>query len=68
MVPRFKFDPHTPYFQLLVPTVDTTRYAFLLGTCLQVRPLCLCWFWPGCQPCACMLHRTLNICKPCALV
>jgi hypothetical protein len=36
MVPRFKYDPSTPFFQLLVPTVDTTRYAFLLQTCLRV--------------------------------
>lgn len=29
-VQPFEFDPNLPYFQLMVPTVDTYRYAFLL--------------------------------------
>jgi hypothetical protein len=37
MVPQFKYQPELPYFQILVPTADTTRYAFLLKTCLEVR-------------------------------
>ena len=27
---QFEFDPNLPYFQLMVPTVDTYRYAFIL--------------------------------------
>ncbi|KAJ9522810.1 hypothetical protein QJQ45_019798, partial [Haematococcus lacustris] len=37
VVPKFKYNPATPYFQILVPTTDTTRYAFLLQACVQVH-------------------------------
>lgn len=33
---KFKYNPAKPYFQILVPTTDTTRYSFLLETCLEV--------------------------------
>jgi dynein heavy chain, axonemal len=36
-VPSFRYDPHVPYFHILVPTVDTTRYSFLLEACLQIN-------------------------------
>lgn len=26
----FKFDRDTPYFELLVPTIDTTKYSYVL--------------------------------------
>ena len=29
-VPQFEYNPALPYFQLMVPTVDTYKYAFLL--------------------------------------
>jgi dynein heavy chain len=29
-IPEFKFDVNTPYFNLLVPTADTTRYRYIL--------------------------------------
>jgi len=37
LVPNFVYQPALPYFQILVPTTDTTRYAFLLKTCLEVE-------------------------------
>eukprot|EP00967_Tisochrysis_lutea_P158235 scaffold322846_cov19-Tisochrysis_lutea.AAC.1 len=37
LVPNFVYQPALPYFQILVPTTDTTRYAFLLKTCLESR-------------------------------
>ena len=33
-VPDFIYDPTVPYFDILVPTVDTYRYSFLLRTLL----------------------------------
>lgn len=30
VLPAFVYDRHMPYFQMLVPTVDTVRYSFLL--------------------------------------
>ena len=30
LMTEFKFDPSTPFFGILVPTVDTTRYRYLL--------------------------------------
>eukprot|EP00698_Gefionella_okellyi_P007651 TRINITY_DN186_c0_g4_i1.p1 TRINITY_DN186_c0_g4~~TRINITY_DN186_c0_g4_i1.p1 ORF type:complete len:3955 (+),score=1074.62 TRINITY_DN186_c0_g4_i1:43-11907(+) len=30
IVPEFKYDPKVPYFQMLVPTVDTVRNSFLM--------------------------------------
>ena len=33
---KFAYDPKTPYFELLVPNVDTTRFSFLLERCLEV--------------------------------
>lgn len=39
-MPKFKYSPQLPYFQILVPTTDTTRYAFLLKTCLEVGGAC----------------------------
>ena len=36
-VPDFVYDPSVPYFEILVPTVDTCRYSFLLKTLLQCK-------------------------------
>eukprot|EP01060_Flectonema_neradi_P004124 TRINITY_DN12705_c0_g1_i2.p1 TRINITY_DN12705_c0_g1~~TRINITY_DN12705_c0_g1_i2.p1 ORF type:complete len:4231 (+),score=761.72 TRINITY_DN12705_c0_g1_i2:111-12803(+) len=36
-VPEFLYDPKVPYFDILVPTVDTYRYSFLLKTLLRVK-------------------------------
>ena len=33
----FNYSKSVPYFQLLVPNVDTTRFSFLLQTCLEVN-------------------------------
>jgi dynein heavy chain, axonemal len=30
LVPHFKYDPQTPYFSILVPTIDSTRYRYFL--------------------------------------
>jgi len=37
VLPAFAYDKRMPYFQMLVPTVDTVRYSFLL----KVSCLCL---------------------------
>jgi dynein heavy chain len=37
VVPEFNYDSAVPYFQLLVPTVDTVRFARLLETLLSVE-------------------------------
>ena len=36
-VPAFTYNKTLPYFQILVPTVDTVRYAHLLELCLDVQ-------------------------------
>ncbi|KAL3914241.1 MAG: hypothetical protein SGPRY_007692 [Prymnesium sp.] len=33
----FRISPDTPFFKILVPTVDTTRYAFLMGTMVRAE-------------------------------
>lgn len=50
VLPAFAYDKRMPYFQMLVPTVDTVRYSYLL----QVSTL------PGCVPCffACKGRKT----------
>ena len=37
IIPQFSFNPEVPYFDLLVPTVDTVRYGFLMEKLLDVR-------------------------------
>jgi dynein axonemal heavy chain len=34
-VPAFQYNPHVPYFSILVPTADTVRYRFLLQSILN---------------------------------
>ena len=36
VVPNFEYTPGSSYLSILVPTVDTVRYSFLLDTCLDV--------------------------------
>ncbi|KAJ9454440.1 Dynein-1-beta heavy chain [Diplonema papillatum] len=36
-VPDFQYDASVPYFDILVPTIDTYRYSFLLKTLLQCK-------------------------------
>ena len=36
-MPPFKFDPQQPFFQIQVPTVDTTRFTWLLQAALEVQ-------------------------------
>lgn len=33
----FRYNPETPFFRILVPTVDTVRYAFLLESLLRIE-------------------------------
>ena len=35
VLPAFAYDKRMPYFQMLVPTVDTVRYSFLLKVSSQ---------------------------------
>ena len=37
LVPAFEFDAKLPYFQLMVPTMDTVRYQSLLETLLSIE-------------------------------
>ena len=37
IVPSFKFNPETSFFEMLVPTVDTVRFGYLLDKLLSVR-------------------------------
>ena len=37
VVQPFNYSKSVPYFQLLVPNVDTTRFSFSLQTCLEVH-------------------------------
>ena len=36
LIEKFKYSSEVPYFELLVPNVDTTRFSFLLERCLEV--------------------------------
>ena len=36
-MPPFKFDPQQPFSQIQVPTVDTTRFSWLLQAALEVH-------------------------------
>ncbi len=36
-MPAFKFEPTVPYAQLVVATVDTVRYSYLLTAALDVQ-------------------------------
>lgn len=40
-VPQFEYNPALPYFQLMVPTVDTCRFAFMLEMlyCYSSKPI-----------------------------
>lgn len=37
IIPSFVYDPEVPYFDLLVPTVDTVRYGYLMESLLNIR-------------------------------
>lgn len=37
IIPKFSYDPEVPYFDLLVPTIDTVRYGFLMEKLLDIR-------------------------------
>lgn len=41
-VPEFKCDPSKPFSQTIVPTVDTTRYTYLLDVLLAAGKHVLC--------------------------
>lgn len=36
-VPSFQYELGNPYFSILVPTIDTCRYSYLLDVLLQVK-------------------------------
>ena len=52
VLPAFAYDKRMPYFQMLVPTVDTVRFSFLLRVSCLKRPLLISMLGP---PCAFML-------------
>jgi dynein heavy chain len=37
IIPKFMYDPEVPYFDLLVPTIDTVRYGFMMEKLLDIR-------------------------------
>lgn len=37
IVPSFRYDKEVPFFDMLVPTVDTVRYGYILEKLLSVR-------------------------------
>ena len=37
IVPTFKYNPEIPFFEMLVPTVDTVRFGYLLEKLLAVN-------------------------------
>lgn len=37
IVPTFEYDAKTPFFQLLVPTVDTVRYTTILDMLVSIN-------------------------------
>ncbi|KAJ8402442.1 hypothetical protein AAFF_G00369310 [Aldrovandia affinis] len=37
VIPSFKYDSETPFFEMLVPTTDTVRYGYLMEKLLSVR-------------------------------
>ena len=37
IVPSFKYDKEVPFFEMLVPTIDTVRFGYLLEKLLSVR-------------------------------
>jgi hypothetical protein len=37
IVPNFTYKRELPYFQMMVPTVDTVRFSYLLEACLDVQ-------------------------------
>jgi dynein heavy chain len=39
-VPAFVYDKDLPYFDLMVPTTDTTKYSFALETLLAIEKPC----------------------------
>jgi len=39
-VPAFEFNKELPYFQLMVPTIDTVRYAYCLDLLLNIQKPC----------------------------
>eukprot|EP00163_Fabomonas_tropica_P031149 TRINITY_DN730_c1_g1_i7.p1 TRINITY_DN730_c1_g1~~TRINITY_DN730_c1_g1_i7.p1 ORF type:complete len:4213 (+),score=1156.03 TRINITY_DN730_c1_g1_i7:1002-12641(+) len=41
IVPKFEFNREIPYFQMLVPTVDTVRFSYLLDKLIKVQKACL---------------------------
>lgn len=36
IVPKFDYDPGLPFSQILVPTVDTRRFSFVMTACITV--------------------------------
>ncbi len=36
-MPKFVYDPATPYFEMLVPTIDSVRYGYLMEKLLAVK-------------------------------
>ncbi len=37
IVPPFQYVPATPFFEILVPTIDTVRFSFLAETLLDIN-------------------------------
>ena len=37
IVPTFKYNPEIPFFEMLVPTMDTVRYGYLMEKLLAIK-------------------------------
>lgn len=37
IVPTFKYDPEVPFFEMLVPTMDTVRFGYLMEKLILVK-------------------------------
>lgn len=37
IIPPFKYDSETPFFEMLVPTVDTVRFGYIMEKLLAVN-------------------------------
>eukprot|EP00854_Cymbomonas_tetramitiformis_P003966 gene3966-4937_t len=68
VVPDFVYDSKTPYFEMLVPTMDTVRYAFLLEILLEVQKSALFTGDTGVGKSVIVASSLSNLTEPAGLV